>query len=545
MTQAKFFTSVFISILLILPLTAVLFLAESIADMPFPAFDVMDFMVRTLPGDVVTKGIDTMVDLITEVKGAEDLDKTAKRVEQASAVAQFIGLGVVVGLIYIALVHYLHRRNSFWGTQYATGLILGLLVGIVLAVISAEYNVSATASTFAATVWILVASMGWGLAHNWVQRKLLPSESAPEPMSPVAETPAAPKPQVELIDRRQFLVRMGGATAVITVAGAGLAELLRESETIKGGNIEIAGLSEGLVPAPGTRAEYTPLEDHYRIDINSGRPPTVSEADYRLPITGLVNTPLELSLADLRNNYEPLLQFVTLSCISNRIGGRLISTTRWTGVPMKRILADAGLKPEATHLKISSFDGFFEIVALDVIEADERVMLTYEWDGVPLPDIHGYPLRIYIPDRYGMKQPKWIEKMEVTDHWEEGYWVRRGWSKEALVRTTSVIDTVAVNDVVEVNGQSLIPVGGIAYSGAKGISKVEVKVDNGEWQPAQLRTPLSETTWVIWRYDWAMVEGEHTFSVRAYDNSGTLQIEEVMPNRPDGATGIHSLEASV
>jgi hypothetical protein len=212
---------------------------------------------------------------------------------------------------------------------------------------------------------------------------------------------------------------------------------------------------------------------------------------------------------------------------------------------MKRILADAGLKPEATHLKISSFDGFFEIVALDVIEADERVMLTYEWDGVPLPDIHGYPLRIYIPDRYGMKQPKWIEKMEVTGEWEEGYWVRRGWSKEALVRTTSVIDTVAVNDVVEANGQSLIPIGGIAYSGAKGISKVEVKVDDGEWQPAQLRTPLSETTWVIWRYDWAMVEGQHTFSVRAYDNSGTLQIEEVMPNRPDGATGIHSLEATV
>jgi len=295
-----------------------------------------------------------------------------------------------------------------------------------------------------------------------------------------------------------------------------------------------------LTPAPGTRPEFTPLKDHYRIDINT-IPPAVNEADWRLRISGLVESPLALTLDDLRNKYPPLNQFITLACISNPVGGDLIGTQRWTGVSLQRLLPDLGLRPEATHLKLSSVDGFFEIVPLETIRADERVMLTYAWDGVPLLAKHGFPLRIYIPNVYGMKQPKWIASIEATDHWEPGYWVERGWNREAQMKATSVIDTVAVNMmIVQANERTLIPVGGIAHAGARGVSKVEVQVDGGEWREARLREPLSGLTWVVWRYDWPFQPGRHTFTVRCYDGNGALQIAEESPPHPNGASGLNS-----
>ncbi|MGD2158610.1 MAG: hypothetical protein PVG32_17150, partial [Anaerolineales bacterium] len=134
---------------------------------------------------------------------------------------------------------------------------------------------------------------------------------------------------------------------------------------------------------------------------------------------------------------------------------------------------------------------------------------------------------------------------EVTDEYREGYWVERGWDEVAQVKTTSVIDTVAVDSVYESGDQRFVPIGGIAFSGDRGISKVEVRVNGGPWQTAQLRTPLSETTWVIWRYDWPFQEGSHTFEVRCAEGDGTPQIEESTKARPDGSTGIHSREADL
>lgn len=232
-------------------------------------------------------------------------------------------------------------------------------------------------------------------------------------------------------------------------------------------------------------------------------------------------------------------QFVTLSCISNPVGGDLISTTRWTGVSLKRLLPDLGLKPEATHLKLQSADGFWEFVPVETINADERLMLVYAWDGVPLLPKHGFPLRVYIPDVHGMKQPKWIESIEATDHGEPGYWVERGWDRVARMKATSVIDAVAMDmDIINATPDMRVPIGGIAHAGARGISKVEVRVDNGPWQEAALRTPLSDLTWVVWRFDWPFKPGEHTFTVRCYDGSGAPQITDSRPPVPSGASGL-------
>ena len=199
-----------------------------------------------------------------------------------------------------------------------------------------------------------------------------------------------------------------------------------------------------------------------------------------------------------------------------------------------------------SFLDITSIDGFFEVVSLDEIYKDERVMLTYEWDGLPLPVSHGFPLRIYIPDRFGMKQPKWIVSIKAINHREEGYWVVRGWDRNARVKTTSVIDTVATDAMIQGDDRKmLVPVGGIAYSGSRGISKVELRVDNGEWHEAELRTPLSGITWVIWRYNYAYESGEHTFTVRCYEGDGTPQIEVPAKPHPSGATGLHSVSVKM
>jgi hypothetical protein len=296
--------------------------------------------------------------------------------------------------------------------------------------------------------------------------------------------------------------------------------------------------NDPVVPAPGTRPEYTPVKDHYKVFLRT-EPTVIDGSDWTLPITGMVDNPLMLDLETIRNNFPSRDQFVTLSCISGRIGTTLISTTMWTGASLQDLLAEAQVQEGARYLEITSGDGFHETVDLDLINSDERIMLCYAWDGNRLPVDHGFPLRIWIPDRYGMKQPKWITGIEVIDEYREGYWVERNWDEVAQVKTTSVIDTVAVNAIVENDGQRFVPIGGIAFSGARGISNVEMRVDGGPWEPALLRSPLSETTWVIWRYEWPFAEGEHAFEIRCTEADGTRQIEEVNEARPSGATGLH------
>lgn len=296
--------------------------------------------------------------------------------------------------------------------------------------------------------------------------------------------------------------------------------------------------NDPVMAVPGTRPEYTPVKNHYKVFLRT-EPTVIDGATWTLPITGMVDHPLMLTLDDLRKKYESRDQYVTLSCISGNVGTTLIGTTQWTGVSLQKILADAKVRPGARYLYITSGDGFYESVDLAAIMADERIMLCYAWDGNILPVDHGFPLRIWLPDHFGMKQPKWITGIEVTDKYKKGYWVERSWSEVAQVKTTAVIDTVAVKALIQNGNQKLVPVGGIAFAGARGISKVEVRVDGGAWQAAQVRQPLSDTTWVIWRYEWPFAAGHHTFEVRCAERDGTPQIETVAPNHPNGATGIH------
>lgn len=347
------------------------------------------------------------------------------------------------------------------------------------------------------------------------------------------------KTNVERIGRKRFLVKVAGSVAAFSVMGTTLSSSLGCRPLQQGprwsqrNRLPNAGAS--TEPVPGTRAELTPIENHYRV-INKSIPAVPDMSAWRLKVEGLVEDITSWDINQIRA-FESMSEFITLTCISNPVGGPLSSTTRWTGVSLQQILPMWKLKSSATHLKIRGIDGFFESVSLETIWSDKRVMLAYEWDGVPLPIEHGYPLRIFIPNRYGMKQPKWIASVEATDHWEPGFSVKNTWDKDAIMQTTSVIDTVIVEDKKQ---PATVLVGGIAHAGSRGISKVEVQVDRGEWKPAQLREPLSDLTWVIWRYEWPFQKGEHEFAVRAYDKSGVMQDETKSPPYPRGATGIFS-----
>ncbi len=292
---------------------------------------------------------------------------------------------------------------------------------------------------------------------------------------------------------------------------------------------------------PGTRPELTANQDFYRIDINTIAP-SVDGSKWRLDVKGLVDHPLQLTLDEIRSR-PAVSQAVTLECISNEVGGDLTSTSLWTGVRLKDILAEATMKPGAKEVYIQAADGYYESVIMSDV-MDDRTLLVYQMNGQPLPVEHGYPLRIYIPNRFGMKQPKWITSLEVIDHEATGYWVERGWSNQAIPPTTSVIDVIQAEAYDPQTG--IVPVGGIAYAGARGISKVEVQVDDGPWAAAELRTPpLSPLTWVQWRYQWKSQIGNHTFRVRAYDGTGQIQTDAAAPPSPYGATGIHTETALI
>ena len=538
-------------VLLTVPLTAVMYVADKWLDLSFPPFDVFDWAARVLPGPIITFGIDLMIDTLMLVGvSVKDFAKTA---EQMMAVMAFLVAGIVAAIVVFAFVE---RRDSGDGPR--AGLILGVIFGVPIALITYTIGQSSVDQTVN-FIWVMLLFLGWGMSAVWAGRRLL---LAPSTVS-LDDADVMEERSVQVVGRRQFLIRMGVATASVTVAGAGLGRVLAANEK-RQLEAELAAMKDKMENAPppmielpneddpikpvlGTRPEYTQVRDHYKVFIRS-EPTRIDGATWTLPITGLVDNPLSLNLEYIMNSYEAQSQFVTLTCISNRVGGDLISTTYWTGASLQDILSDVKPQGNATHLDITCGDGFHETVALDLVASDPRVMLAYAWDGRPIPFDHGFPLRIWIPDLYGMKQPKWMTGIEVVgqEGYRDGYWVQRQWDKVARINAQSVIDTVAVDAVIENGDQKLVPVGGIAFAGARGISKVEVRVDgNDPWQEAELRSPLSETTWVIWRYEWPFAEGRHTFEVRCVEADGTPQREDKNPSRPSGATGVHKKEAFV
>lgn len=272
--------------------------------------------------------------------------------------------------------------------------------------------------------------------------------------------------------------------------------------------------------------------------------PSLYEDRFRLRIHGLVDQERILTLAELRG--MPRVESLrTLECIGNPVGGSLIGNVVWAGVEAAALWQEVGVRPEARRAKFEAEDDYTTSVELKWI-TQPGVLLVYEMNGEPLLPEHGWPLRILMPGLYGQKMPKWIRDIEFIDYDHRGYWEQRGWSEVASVQTNSIIRQPRG---LEQTGEGVVPVWGVAFAGLRRITRVEVRVDDGEWQSANLLQDDSSLVWTQWSYDWPADGGRHKVAVRAGDESGFVQSTEadsvLASSFPAGTDRIHSVVVTV
>jgi DMSO/TMAO reductase YedYZ molybdopterin-dependent catalytic subunit len=288
----------------------------------------------------------------------------------------------------------------------------------------------------------------------------------------------------------------------------------------------------------GMPPEVTPNGRFYQVSKNYPFDPTVDVATWSLQVKGLVARPLALSYAEFVRSAPPVERYQTLECISNEVGGDLISNARWKGVRVRDILALAEVRPESTAIVWRSADGYFESIPLEVALEPES-LLAYEMNGEPLPQKHGAPVRVLLPNRYGTKQPKWLTSIEVADAGAAGYWEHERFGKQAIVKTGSAFS-------VEVRDGGVVRFGGWAFAGRRGILGVELSGDGGTtWFPAAVQDALAVNAWQFWSAEWTPpAPGEYAFKVRAIDGRGAIQRGE-RRRLPDGPEGYHEIRIHV
>ena len=286
---------------------------------------------------------------------------------------------------------------------------------------------------------------------------------------------------------------------------------------------------------PGLSPLFTPNADFYRVD-TALTVPSVDPDAWRLVIDGMVDQRVELSFEDLVamgvDEYA-----ITLTCVSNEVGGQLLGNATWLGIPVRDVLRLAGPRSGADMVLSRSVDGFTAGTPLESLTDDGLdAILAVGMNGEPLPLEHGFPVRMVVPGLYGyVSATKWLSELKVTTFAEdEAYWTPRGYSAKAPIKFSSRIDTPRTGTPV-VAGRT--PIAGVAWAQTVGIERVEVSIDDGGWQAATLSTPISNDTWVQWFVDWDAAPGSHYLAVRAVDKNGELQIEERAPIAPDGSTG--------
>ncbi len=302
-----------------------------------------------------------------------------------------------------------------------------------------------------------------------------------------------------------------------------------------------AGLLDPLFGEPARETPpITPNDQFYVTSYRS--PPTIRVNQWRLMIRGLVSEPKTLT-------YEELLarptaaQTVTLECIGNAVGDEYISTARWEGVPLNALLEEAGVDPQAFDVVVRGADEYSDSIPVSRAREGD-VLVAHHMNGVPLPEGHGFPARLIVPGHYGMKSVQWLTDIELVAHDYKGYYQKKGWSEQAIVKTMSRIDLPVHGDRVPGKDYTIR---GLAFAGLRGIQRVEVSTDGGHvWEPARLDPPLSPAAWVFWSYPWRVRKsGYHELTVRATDGSGTLQTDFEQGPAPDGASGLHRITVKV
>lgn len=366
------------------------------------------------------------------------------------------------------------------------------------------------------------------------------------------DTPDDVKPVV--VDRRVFLGLSAGAVGGAVALGAASRPVARNSgASASRAEVAAAGLPRPVatIPPPPAAVEVgvagvapwtTPNDRFYRID-TAFVVPRIDAKDWKLTIGGRVSRPRTYTYEELRA--RPMVEAdITLMCVSNEVGGDLVGNARWSGILLSELLDEVGLDPSAEQIFSTSADGWTSGFPVDAATDGRNTLLALGMNGEPLPFMHGFPARLVVPGIYGyVSATKWITQIEPL-RWEDalGYWLPRGWSRLGPVKTSSRID-VPRNRAAVVAGK--VPVAGVAWAQHRGIAKVEVQVDDGAWNEAELAADGGIDCWRQWKWVWDATPGEHTIRVRATDNDGMTQSADRVPVAPNGAEGYHGVRVKV
>ncbi|CAA9246170.1 MAG: probable sulfite oxidase, partial [uncultured Corynebacteriales bacterium] len=354
------------------------------------------------------------------------------------------------------------------------------------------------------------------------------------------------------VDRRGFLVRgatVGAVAALAGVAGRKLQGVRFDAaESRAAVRLPAPASPAPALPAasrldvPGITPYVTPNRSFYRVDTALVVPQVPTET-WGLRVHGMVDRELNLSWDDLLAR-DLIERDITMTCVSNEVGGTLAGTARWLGAPLRALLEEAGVRPGADQIVGTSSDGMTIGTPTAVVLDGRDAMLAVGMNGEPLPLEHGFPVRMIVPGLYGyVSGIKWLVDLELTTFDAvDPYWVQRGWVQKAPIKTASRIDTPRP---LEDRKAGKVAVAGVAWAQHRGVAAVEVRVDDGGWQRARLAAEPSTDLWVQWVWEWDAEPGPHTLTVRATDKDGRTQPEERVAPFPSGSTGWHSVVVSI
>jgi DMSO/TMAO reductase YedYZ molybdopterin-dependent catalytic subunit len=457
----------------------------------------------------------------------------------ADKAALLVGIALAMALA-AALAGALEYRKRFAGTT-----LIGLFGMVGLAAVLTRAQASANAAVLAVLTAVVAV-----LLLRFLVRGLQDWDAGrtPEPAVEPAAEPGAGAPSA----RRRFLQVLAGG-AVFTAAGGLLAGAWRGAAAVASEARSRVALPVPESPAPGIPAAaeakvdglqplVTPNKDFYRID-TALAVPAVDPATWVLKVTGMVDREVELTFAGLLA--KPLIErHITIACVSNNVGGDLIGNARWLGWPVRELLALAGPRAGADMVLSKSADGWTAGTPLEVLSDGRDALLAVAMNGEPLPLEHGFPVRLVVPGLYGyVSATKWVTELKVTRFADDAaYWTPRGWSERGPIKTSSRID-------VPRNGRSVkagtVAFGGVAWAQHTGIGQVDLRLNRGPWQQAELAQGISVDTWYQWKLGVELTEGQYEVQVRATDLAGQVQDERSRPVVPDGATGLHTIRVDV
>ena len=451
--------------------------------------------------------------------------------------ALFAGMGLTIFVLACVLGVVAYRR---WALGAAGVLFMGAVIVAGVVTRAGVRPLDAVPSLVGTVAGLVVLRLL--VSRLWRLRAF--------PASPADV--AAKAPERPAASRRAFFAATG-----ITAAAAGIAatggRLLsaarsnvaqaRESLRLPAPARPAAAVPAGVQSAtPGVTPWLTPGRDFYRIDTALSVPEIKAE-EWELRVHGLVEEEVRLTFQDLLDA-ELIESHVTLTCVSNPVGGNLAGNARWLGLPLREVLKRARPTAGADMVLSTSIDGFSASTPLEVLQDGRDAMLAIGMNGEPLPLEHGYPVRMVVPGLYGfVSATKWVVDLEVTRFADsKAYWTRRGWSERGPIKTMARVEVPKSFAVVPAGR---VAVGGTAWAQTRGITKVEVQIDGGAWAEAVLSDEASVDTWRQWSFGWEATPGSHYIRVRATDGTGEVQTEKRADPVPDGASGWQSVMVTV